>query len=188
MGKYTEQQTAARQFYADAPRPKSAREECEEGDEAEGRALDEWAEKLMRGGDVPRVYAQRCAAAVLEVLREKDLGVMAGAMGAGAAEGPGSVELAQLLEGVRMIGIKIYQAPKRGMEAGALILASGAKHEDFASARELAEAQSVSHELTANAVEDWQRLLGLKRTSGQKSDAARKTYKDTNGKLGRKAA
>ena len=88
-----------------------------------------------------------------------------------------------MLRGLREIGARIYEAKKRGMEAGALVLATGSVHGDFQSARELAERQGVSHELAANSVEAWQETLGLPRTSGQKSDEARESYKFTNGKL-----
>lgn len=182
MGKFSEQQSAARQFYADAPRPKTARDECEEDfDDPVGQMLDEWTEKLMRNGDVPRLYAQRCAAAVVGVLRERDQGLQL-AQGESPVRGDSA-----LLEGLRMLAIKQYQAPKPRLSAGCLLLAMGEAHPDFRSARELAEKQQVSHELAANGVEDWQQVLGLPRTSGQKSAEALKIYQDTNGKTKRAA-
>ncbi len=182
MGKHAEQQSAARQFYADAPRPKSAREVCEEGDEVLAVLVDEWADKLVRGGEVPRVDAQRCAEVVVAELRGRD-----GRCVATVEDGPGAggegASRPELLRGLREIGARIYEAKKRGMEAGALVLATGSVHGNFQSARELAMRQGVSHELAANAVEAWQETLGLPRTSGQKSEEARESYKNTNGKL-----
>lgn len=180
MGKHSDQQSAARQFYADAPRPKSAREECEEGDDPVAGLVDEWVEKLMRGGDVPRVYAQRCAAAVVGVLRERDQQVAAGGCAAGAA----TVMLHGLLE--RSVE-QIVEAGNSKFAAGCLLLAMG--NYTFArSARHWAELRGLSHESAANGVEVWQERLGLPRTSGQKSPAAKQIYQDTNGKLGRHAA
>lgn len=183
MGKHSEQQSAARQFYADAPRPKSARDTCEEGDEFMAVLIDEWAEKLMRGGQVPRVYAQICAVAVVGELRGRDGRCVASVESGPGGYGGDAAGRPELLRGLREIGARIYEAKKRGMEAGALVLATGSVHGDFQSARELAERQGVSHELAANSVEAWQETLGLPRTSGQKSDEARESYKFTNGKL-----
>jgi O-succinylbenzoate synthase len=181
MGKHAEQQSAARQFYADAPRPKTAREVCEEADEMRAVLIDEWADKLVGGGDVPRVYAQRCAVVVVAELRGRE-----GRGVATVVDGPGADDAGasrpELLRGLREIGARIYEAKKRGMEAGALVLATGSVHGDFQSARELAMRQGVSHELAANAVEAWQETLGLPRTSGQKSEEARESYRNTNGK------
>jgi hypothetical protein len=92
MGKHAEQQSAARQFYADAPRPKTAREVCEEADEMRAVLIDEWADKLVGGGDVPRVYAQRCAVLVVAELRGREGRSVAGGgrrrgKPAGAVEG-----------------------------------------------------------------------------------------------------
>ena len=183
MGTHSEQHSAARQFYADAQPVRSAREVCEEDcDDAAGRMIDEWAERLVRRG-IARILAQRCAEVVVAEMGERDRKVVGMADGAEVLSGR-----VELLEGLRAIGIKIYQAPKRGVAAGALVLATGATHRDFGTARELAARQSVSPELAANAVEDWQRSLQLPKTSGQKSDEAKRTYKDTNGKLGRNAA
>lgn len=180
MGKKSEQLSAARQFHADQPRTKTAREECEEGDDAEALAMDAWAECMIARG-VARRVALQCAADIMDVQRAKDAACAsaAGYGGTGSELGGRS----ELLEGLREIGIKIYQAAKRGMEAGALVLATGSAHRDFKTARELAERQHVSHELTANAVEEWQRLLGLPRTSGQKSEEAKHVYNQTNGRI-----
>lgn len=178
MGKHFEQQTAARQFYADAPRPKTAREVCEEDcDDARSRLVDEWAEKLVRGG-MARLLAQQCAEVVVEVMQAKDQGLVA--LEGGQAAGVGMIEL---LEGLRTLAVKLYQAPRPRLSAGCLLLAMGETHRDFRSARELAERQQSSHELAANGVEEWQRLLGLPKTSGQKGEAAVATYQNTNGKL-----
>ncbi len=184
MGKHSEQQSAARQFYADAPRPRTARDECEDGDEFMAVLIDEWAEKLTRCGRVPRVYAQLCAEVVVGELRGRNRqGLATVESGPGAAEGAGEAAgRPELLRGLREIGARIYEAKKRGMEAGALVLATGSVHGNFQSARQLADDQGVSHELAANAVEAWQESLGLPRTSGQKSDEARESYKFTNGK------
>ena len=179
MGNKSEHDCAARQFYADTPRPRSAREVCEDGDDAVGVMQDDWTEKLMRNGDVPRMYAQRCAVAVVALLQARDATVSGEAEGAAQGGGGGREDL---LRGLREIGATIYESKKRGMQAGALVLATGSVHADFQSARELAERQGTSHELTANAVENWQERLGLPRTSGQKSEEARESYKFTNGK------
>ena len=182
MGKHTEQTTAARQFYADTPRPKSALEVCEaETDDPREHVIDEWAERLSAGG-VARLLAQQCAAVVVGVLIERDQGVASE-----AEEAMASASRGEMLEGLRMLAIKQYQAPKPRLSAGCLLLAMGEMHPDFKSSRELAERQHVSHELAANGVEDWQEILGLPRTSGQKSAAAVKRYQDTNGKSKRAA-
>lgn len=182
MGKHAEQQSAARQFYADAPRPLSARDVCEAGDDMLAVLVDEWANKLLRSGEVPRIYAQRCAVMVVAELRGRDGRCVASVdTGPGAKGGEGESR-PELLRGLREIGARIYEAKKRGMEAGALVLATGSVHGDFQSARELAARQGVSHELAANAVEAWQEALGLPRTSGQKSEEVRDVYKFTNGK------
>jgi hypothetical protein len=185
MGKYTEQQSAARQFYADAPRPRSAREECEElCDDARGRMLDEWAEKLMRNGDVPRLYAQRCAEAVVGVLQERD---RRAAEGAGVAVG-GALAATVLLHGLlERSAEQIVEANNSKFAAGCLLLAMG-NHTFARSARHWAELRGLSHESAANGVEQWQERLGLPRTSAQKSPEAKRVYQDTNGKLGRNAA
>jgi hypothetical protein len=189
MGKYTEQQSAARQFYADAPRPRSAREECEElCDDARGRMLDEWAEKLMRNGDVPRLYAQRCAEAVVGVLQERDRA--AHSAGSGQADGAGGGALAAtgLLHGLlERSAEQIVEANNSKFAAGCLLLAMG-NHTFARSARHWAELRGLSHESAANGVEQWQERLGLPRTSAQKSPEAKRVYQDTNGKLGRNAA
>ena len=177
MAKHTEQTTAARQFYADTPRPKSALEVCEaETDDPHEQLVDDWAERLASGG-VARLLAQQCAEVVVAVLaaRDREVAGEAGEAMAGASR-------LELLEGLRMLAIKQYQAPKPRLSAGCLLLAMGEMHPDFRSSRELAERQHVSHELAANGVEDWQEVLGLPRTSGQKSEAAVKRYQETNGK------
>lgn len=174
MAKHSEQQSAARQFYADAARPKSARDVCEEDcDDAREVKVDEWAEALVRRG-LARLLAQQCAEAVVGVLAEREVG--------GGERGVAAVGVLELREGLRTLAIKQYQAPKPRLSAGCLLLAMGATHPDFRSARELAERQQVSHELAANGVEDWQELLGLPKTSGQKSEAAVRVYKERNGK------
>lgn len=155
----------------------------EENDDPAALAMEAWAEEMVKRGAADRRTALRCAEVVWALQAAKDREC------AGAVVYAGEVPRSDaLLEGVRLIAIKIYQAHKRGMEAGALILATGSTHGDFESARDLAAAQGVSHELAANAVEDWQRALGLPPTAAQKSAEAKESYKNTNGKLGRKAA
>lgn len=150
--------------------------ECAEGvDDARSADVDRWAEKFRARGLEART-ALGCAELVVADLAARDRAVL------GDEPEWGADEQARLLEGLRDIAVKIYQAPKRGVAAGALILATGATHGDFESARELAVAQEVSHELAANWQEDWQRFLGLGRTILQKTDEAKKTYANTNGR------
>lgn len=169
-------EVAARQFYSDLVRPADAAEAAEAGDDAEAVAMEEWAECMVARG-VERRTALQCAAAIWELQAGKDR-ACAGSVVAWA----GPVPQAQLLEGLRMIALKIVQAPTPRFSAGCLEIATGLSAR---SARSWAKEQNRSHELAANEVEDWQRVLGLPKTSGQKSDAARKRYAETNGRTAR---
>jgi hypothetical protein len=146
-------------------------------DDAAERMVDEWAERLVNGG-MARLLAQQCAEIVVGVMRERDQCLVE--LNGGQSAGVG---LGELREGLRTLAGKLYQAPRPRLSAGCLLLAMGETHRDFRSARELAERQQSSHELAANGVEEWQRLLGLPKTSGQKGEAAVATYQNTNGKL-----
>jgi hypothetical protein len=182
MAKYSEQQSAARQFYADAPRPKSARDECEEGDDAEALAMESWAECMIRRG-VDRRVALQCAADVWEVQRAKDEACARG-MGQAGSAGRAPEELKEMLS---RIGRDIVRAERSKYAAGCMLLAMGDKL--FArSARDWAEKQGMSHESAANDIEKWQDLIGLPRTADQKSEAAIRSYRDTNGKKQQLAA
>jgi len=182
MGTHSEQHSAARQFYADAQPVRSAREVCEEDcDDAMGRMIDEWAERLVRRG-VARILAQRCAEVVVEEMRGRDA-ACAGARGGAASHG-----LEMSFGGLFARSIEqIVEANNSKFAAGCLLLALGNK--TFArSARQWAELRGMSHESAANTVELWQERMGLPRTSGQKSAEAVESYKLTNGKRGRNAA
>lgn len=182
MGKFTEQQSAARQFYADAPRPKSARDVCEEGDDAEALAMEGWAERMIRRG-VERRVALQCAADIWEAQRAKDVACAGGAAREGALE----ASPVELLEMLSRIGRDIVRAERSKYAAGCMLLAMGDKL--FArSARDWAQKQGMSHESAANDVEKWQDLIGLPRTADQKSAEAINTYKGTNGKSQQLAA
>jgi hypothetical protein len=182
MGKHSDQQSAARQFYADAPRPRSAREECEElCDEPVARLRDEWAEKLV-GRGVARLLAQQCAGAVVDIMQERDAAVARQA-GYGRPGGGGEGAAAALFSGLFARAVEqIVEAKNSKFSAGCLLLAMG--NQTFArSARHWAEIRGLSHELAANGVEDWQVRLGLPRTSGQKSVKALASYKTSNGRI-----
>jgi hypothetical protein len=174
-GKSTQHHVAARVFYEGREPCRTGREVAEAADDASGARMDEWAEVLVSVG-IERRLAVRGAGALWAAAQGRDAACVASV--GGAAE----VDRAQLVEGLRGLAIKIYQAPKRGLSAGALLLATGSQHQDFASARDLAKAQGVSHELAANAVEEWQADFNLPRLALQKGAAARATYKQTNGK------
>ncbi len=176
MGKHSDQQSAARQFYADAPRPRPAREECQEGDDPEALAMESWAEPMIARG-VDRRVALQCAAAIWELQRAKD----AACAGSVAYVGPAEDAPVELLEMLSRIGRDIVRAERSKYAAGCMLLAMGDKL--FArSARDWAEKQGMSHESAANDVEKWQALVGLPRTAAQKSPDAIKVYKGTNGK------
>lgn len=175
MASKSEHHSAARQFYAEAEPSRSARELCEEGDDPEALAMEEWAEEMVKRG-MPRQQALQAAAAIWGLQRAK-AAACAGSAVVWAGEVP---ERAELLEMLSRIAREIALAPKPKMTAAALLLAMG----DLVvarSARQLAERCKLSHELVADRVVEWQRMLGLPRTSGQKSEEAIDSYRATNG-------
>jgi len=77
---------------------------------------------------------------------------------------------------------RIFEAPKPRLSVGCLKMALGMTHEDLVSQRHWADKQNVSLEHVSNEVESWQELLGLPRTSAQKSAAAKESYRLHNAK------
>ena len=147
-----------------------------EGDDAEALAMEGWAELMMRRG-VARRVALQCAADIWEAQRAKDVACVGGAAHGAAGE----ASPVELLEMLSRIGRDIVRAERSKYAAGCMLLAMGDKL--FArSARDWAVKQGMSHESAANDVEKWQDLIGLPRTSDQKSPEAVRTYKVTNGK------
>lgn len=93
-------------------------------------------------------------------------------------------------ESLRAMAIKIVQSPKPRLSAGCLLLGMGMDYKAIVggSVRAWAKQQGVTPEHAANEVEAWQAMLGLPRTSSQKSERARRVYRETNGAQMRKAA
>lgn len=172
---------AAVKANADLPRASSADFVGEIEEDAEAVAVDAWADKMIARG-VERRLAMQCAADIWEGERAKDAeacGVKGGGVAALASD--------QSLESVRKMMIRIVQAPKPRMSAGCLLLAIGAEFDGVSSSREWAQRQAVSHELTANEVEGWQRRLKLPKALAQKSERAKSSYRITNGRRTKKA-
>lgn len=147
--------------------------------------IDEIAE-VLAGCGVERKMAARAAERVFARQAKRD-GEIARSMGGevGAMLGADKAHESTAAESVRMLAVKLVQAPKPRFSAGCLLLAMGAKHDGIVSARAWAERQSVSHELAANEVEEWGRMLSLPPTSERKTEAHRKIYRDTNGRQSR---
>lgn len=143
-------------------------------EDAEALLRDELAEAL-RGAGCAGAPAQRYAAVMLAVLAKKDARAVGGL---GEAD---SLSEADAQEGLRLMAFRLLDAPKPRFSVGCLVLASGFDHPAVKSARQWAKAQGFSHEHAANEAEEWQRIMGLRRTAGQKSEAARSVYQRTNG-------
>lgn len=178
----------------------SPREVCEAGDEAEAVLVDELAARFRREG-ASAGAAMSYAKSMRGWLRERDRAACGGggvesAGGAGAGGCVSSVggvasaavaavreEFPQLAgETLRMMVIKIVQAPRPRFSAGCLLLAMGMEHNGITSSNAWADRQHLSHELAADCVEDWQRAMGLPRNKWQKSAEAIGSYRDSNGK------
>lgn len=167
--------------YAAVAEPKSAREVAEEGDDAEAQMLDEMAAVLRARGCGAR-EAVGYVAGIVAYLQAKDRAVVRV-----ATEGAGE-ELwrPDALEALRVMGSKLIYAPKPRLSAGCMMMAAGFEdHPGLVSQRAWAARQQVSHEHVSNEVQEWQRVLKLPPTSGQKTAAQKAIYRDTNGKSGR---
>jgi hypothetical protein len=168
---------ASRQFYADLPRPRDARACAEEADGAEAVMLDELAEAFRNRGCGAR-EAGWWALIAVAFFAKRDREVCGG-----EAAGAGEVaESAWSRETLRAMAVKMVQAPKPRFSIGCFILAMGMDHDGITSSNAWADRQFVSHELAADEVEEWQRLMKLPRNKWQKSAEAKASYKETNGK------
>jgi hypothetical protein len=174
-----QERDAAAVHYAAVSSPKDAREECESREDQAEVLRDEAAEKLRRRGFNARDAAV-AVDAVLAVLSEADRQLCAGVV-AGASENV--LAKAEALEALRVMAVKLVQAPKPRFSAGCFLLAMGADHPGVKSERQWAAQQHMSHEHASNEVEEWQKSMRLPKTSGQKTEKARKVYQETNGKL-----
>lgn len=170
--------SVAREFYAGVSQPQDAASAAEAADGAEGLVRDEAAEKLRRAG-FSAGDAQRAVSAVMAVFSERDR-QMDAMVRDGAMEG-NVLGRTEALEALRMMAIRLVQAPKPRFSAGCFLLAAGFEYEGVGSERSWAEAQQLSHTHASNEVREWQRILHLPRTSAQKSERACKSYKNTNG-------
>lgn len=149
----------------------------DEGDSTEGLLLDRAAEKL-RGMGYSAADAAEASRAVLAVIGATDA-----ALARQVSDDWRDWKLAPgyAREALRMMAIKLVQAPKPRFSVGCFLLAAGFDYAGVRSQREWAELQGMSHEHASNEVEEWQRMMWLPRTSAQKSAAARNAYQDTNG-------
>lgn len=166
---------AAVKCRADVPRSECAEFLGEIEGEVGDVACDELAE-VIAGQGVERRLAAKCAEAV-----------MAKRMADGEEIG-NAAKWEEAVEALRMMVIRLVQAPKPRFSAGCLLLAMGVEHDGVSSSRAWAKRQSVCHELAANEVEEWQRILGLSKAFEQKSARALRVYQNTNGRQLRKAA
>lgn len=167
---------AAAKAKADAPRLRVADFVEDIVEDPEAVQVDAWAEMMIARG-MERRAALLAASDIWESQRKKDAECVQGLVGYPA-------------ESLRVMAIRIKQAPKPRFSAGCLLLAIGMddKSPTVGSVRSWAKQQGVTPEHAANEVEAWQGVLGLPRTSAQKSERARKVYRATNGAQLRHAA
>ena len=153
-------------------------------DEAEGIEIERMAELMMSEG-VERRLAMRAAVKLFTDQKTRDLGLIgdasAGVLGADEAHQSAAVD------GMRMVLVKIVQAPAPRFSAGCLMVALGMNHDSVASARQWATQQGKSHTQAANEVDSWSRLLSLPPTSARKTEEQKKIYRSTNGRTRREA-
>lgn len=179
VGNQSQERAAAyEQHYSGLSGPKDPRAEAQEAESAEAVRRDEMAEKLRAAG-CPANQAHRYVEAVLSVLREKDR-AMAEAMSA-SEETVSMFARPDALEAVRVMAVKLVQAPKPRFSAGCLLLAAGIDYPGIKSERDWAAQQNLSPTLASDEVRAWQANMRLPKTGAQKSEAACKVYADTNG-------
>jgi hypothetical protein len=184
-----EEETAATHFYASCSRPQTGSELCESQDDAEAIAMEELAELIVRrsGGAVDRRTALQMGAAIFEVQRAKDAKCAGGApMYVGGVDGAINAASAWMLQ--PDAADKLEQALSRAREArdsklalGCLAFARGKPPYGVWSMRDLAKLHGVSVTAVSNEVSEFQDILGLPRTTQQKSDRAVRVYARTNG-------
>lgn len=173
------EKVAAAGFYAAVSQPLDAREVAEGADERSEVLRDAAAEKLRWRG-----MSARDAAMAVDVVRAVlcEADAQAAELMRGVAGGAAQTWVREdVMEALRVMAVKLVQAPKPRFSAGCFLLAAGIDYPGIRSQRDWAEQQHMSHEQASNEVLEWQRDMRLPATSGQKSEAARKTYKDTNG-------
>ncbi len=179
------EQSAASHFYVTIPRPRTAAEECEDGDDAEMLALEKMAEPMIARG-VERRTALQCAAAIFDLQKAKDAQCAASVstVFVGGVDGDGLVAAWMIQPDA---ADKLEQALSRAREArdsklalGCLAFARGKPPFGCYTMRALARAHDVSVEAVSNEVSEFQDILGLPRTNQQKSAKAVKAYA-TNG-------
>jgi hypothetical protein len=183
----------AHKLGADAPRDLCPTHAGEDADDAEAVAMDRMAEVMMKRG-VDRRTAMGCAAAILEAQQARDAALAAVVVGgvdeAGAvadamrsamswATNPDAMD--RLCEAHS----RVFGARDATLAMGCLLFAMGKPPYGFYSIRKLAAARGVSPQAAAVLVEDFQSILGLERTTQQKSEGARKAYARSNGALAR---
>lgn len=171
---------AAAQHYAGLGGPKDPRAEALESESADAVRIDEMAEKLRALG-CPATQALRYVEAVLGVISATDEKLAGGLGGAAADEESIFSHRPDAMEAVRMMAIKLVQAPKPRFSAGCLLLAAGIEYHGIRSERDWAKQQQVSPEWVSVEVKEWQTSMRLPKTSAQKTPAACRAYKETNG-------
>lgn len=178
---------AARQFYADLPRPLDARVACEAGDEAREVLCDELAEGF-RGRGLSAASAAGCAEVAMKILAGRDRGVCGLAVAEVAEEERVAIaarvcETAEVVsvERLRAACSRMWDWPDARKGLGAMFFAMGWPLHGCASMRALAKMRAVSVEDVSNVVDELQRLLGRPRNGFQKSEAEVAKYKQTNG-------
>lgn len=185
--------SAQRQFYADLPEPRSAREECEGADGARELLIDEAAEKL-RGRGFGAAEAVTAAEAVFAVLSARDKSVVAELVGEEEAESAlerALAEIARLREAEarqKEAMAQIWAWPDARKGVGAWFFAHGYPLYGCNSMRALAELRQCSVEDISNVVDELQRIQGLPRNAQQKSEAAVESYRRENGAPRQKCA
>lgn len=178
VGKH-EDQSVARDYYASISQPQDAASTAEAADERDGVLRDAAVEKLMRVGFKAREAAM-AVDAVRAVFAESDR-QLNGRLNEQFGHEGNVLGRVEALEALRVMAIKLVQAPKPRFSAGCFLLAAGFDYEGIRSERDWAEQQKISHTHASNEVRDWQSLLHLPKTSAQKSEKACKSYAETNG-------
>lgn len=172
-----------RQFYADLPRPRDARECAEDGDAPEAVLRDELAVQFVGRGLAARTAGELAELTMkLFQARERELmgrewhvraEEMVGGMNWLAAEDAG----ARLLQAIT----RAREARKSKLALGCWLFAMGRQPYGLASERDLAREQDVSPEAVSQEREAFQEILKLPRAPHQKSEAANEAYRGTNG-------
>lgn len=77
---------------------------------------------------------------------------------------------------LRLIALRIFEATRPRLEAGAFLLAADFEIIGLPSGRALAAAQNVSPEEVSNRIEEWQRILSLPKNRHNKPESAVRAY------------